>query len=475
MPATLASKPDDADVRAVVIPAGLFSVPDRRQPLDLLQRVRTVSRRAMSGCLATLLVCCCVVSGAATLADESPTVKELDDQETLAALKLLSEKATANFANLSLLEATYALDDHYRIHPEALKAMKQNPPEEPGPWDRNDLGVVTLRYDAADRSIFSDISVSQSALVRDSQWNEINFPLPLPAAQRNILTPSHYYYFRYADRYSDFQEVPAMKGQVGRVAFREPIEEAARHRLGASIDPRDLFGYSGRTWSEQLDGLASLLEADLRGEIKKPEGVASRVVTVRSIGEGTSHVYRVAFKMWKSTAGKGAGGIDFVLRFPAASSYMCESMTAINEEGHDVEQCAWQTKDVGGVLVPEKAIRTVIDPKTHKPISSRVLALTSIRVNEQCDGTAIDVKMLGLDDGERVLDRVEETCFLFKGGQLVEPVSFHAPAASNRPSETETGQSTGGSNNRMMTMGIANAVIIALLFAVMRRRGGQTG
>lgn len=363
-----------------------------------------------------------------SLAQDRASVRELSDTEALSVLDELATIAANNYSKLVTLRAEYNIEDRVILREEMLKKLQYEVPAAPGPWERSDTGVVTVRFDAVKDSIFTEIQMKQSILSKDAHGNTMDHKLPVTTPERAIVTPSHFYYFRFDEQYGDFREVPAMQGQIGRVAFRDPVEEADRRRHASVVDPRDFFGYAGVLWADHLRMIAELLRKERDGTVGKPEGAPDRVISVRSIGEAEGHVYRVAFTMWKSIAGAGSGGARFELRFPKTSGYLCGSSGGSLENAGYFQMAGWEYKDVEGVKIPSKIVRTAMNPKDGSVTNNRVLVLKACQVNDGLRDADIGLEALGLKDGERLLDRVEEVCYKYRGGRLINAVSFHARA-----------------------------------------------
>ena len=105
------------------------------------------------------------------------------------------------------------------------------------------LRDIDFKYDAREESIHTSVEMKRSHFILDGEGNAIDVPLPATIPQTSIVTPSHFYYYQPTLNFTDFKDVPAIRGRVGPVAFREPVELAEKQRSSTVVDPRDLFAY----------------------------------------------------------------------------------------------------------------------------------------------------------------------------------------------------------------------------------------
>jgi hypothetical protein len=375
--------------------------------------------------IAPTIIAFALLPGSGGQDEGQAALRDLPADEALSVIEMLAKQTLENYSRLVSFEAEYAIEDKSIVREDKLRALRYDVPEVPGPWRERDTGIVKLRFDAVKDSIFSEIEMHQCVLDQDANGQSMDHALPLTEAQRAIVTPSHFYYFRYNSRYGDFREIPAISGKVGRVAMRKPLEEADRQAHATVVDPRDFFGYSDFFWND-LERIADVLRKDREGNLTKPAGVTDPVVRVQSFGEGGGQEYRVAVTLWRSTEGKGTGRIRLVLRFAKNVGYNCTSVGVVGEQGADVEMNGWVYTVIKGIFVPSKMSRVLLDPTNGRPTNGRVLVLNSCKVNEGIEEADLGLPALGLRNGERVMDYVDEVCYEYKDGKLDNPVSFGA-------------------------------------------------
>jgi len=395
-------------------------------------RVRVLNARTSATVIAIGVLFAVAGQGQAQAA-----ARNLPTDEALSVLAMLAKQTLENYSKLATFDAEYAIEDVSIMQEDKLKTLRYKVPDVPGPWRERDTGIVRLKLDAVKDSLFTEIQMRECVLDQDANGKPMNHPIPLTEAQRAIVSPAHFYYFQYNAQYGDFREVPALTGKVGRAAMRKPLEEAQRQGHATVVDPRDFFGYAGFFW-KQLEAIQDTLRKDTEGKVKRPAGATGPVITVESFGDGAGQEYRVALTLWRSLEGSGAGKIRILFRFAKRVGYNCESVGVSGETGADVEMTGWEYTTVKDIFIPSKISRVVLDPKKGQPKSRRGLVLKSCKVNEGIGDAELSLAALGLKDGERVLDYVDEVCYEYKDGGLVNPVSFDAPPLDSqaRPAST---------------------------------------
>ncbi len=147
------------------------------------------------------------------------------------------------------------------------------------------------------------------------------------------------------------------------------------------------------------------------------------------------------------------------LRFDGRVGFNITSDVAKEGNGRTPIWTHWEYAEYDGVFVPKAIIRVVAHEDGQHLAFQRNLELQTCKVNGPLHPDGFSYKRLGLKDGERVVDRIENKLYLLDKDQLVaaeqyEPLKQQAP----------------GSNRWKIILGL-NIVILLAIFAYWLIRG----
>ncbi len=83
------------------------------------------------------------------------------------------------------------------------------------------------------------------------------------------------------------------------------------------------------------------------------------------------------------------------------------------------EAWIWEYEDKNGVFIPSKFIKTISDSGNRE--FERGFDLVESELNHQIDEVTFSYGSLGLGNGDRVVDRLQEKVYVLKDGTPVEP------------------------------------------------------
>lgn len=241
---------------------------------------------------------------------------------------------------------------------------------------------------------------------------EIDGRPPIPAKshmhERSIVTPEHYVHLE-PDRSHDngtFMGLEDWKVRTGRVAFRDPAEEGRNEMFGQVIDPRKFMWIGGKEpWGDYLATWATLL--------RKPDTSDAVIRTFSVARDGTKEP--PAFRVW-------IGGHQEIV-FDGAVSFNPVSLVQYepNSDKKLVSRWKWEYRKQAGVYVPALMRLINYTPDGKSVRSDWTWTLLESRVNEPIAPSVFSYRQLGLKDGERVIDRIENVGYVYRDGKLTEP------------------------------------------------------
>lgn len=271
---------------------------------------------------------------------------------------------------------------------------------------------------------------------------------------RSVATAEHYVHFYPEEVWTGFSAVAEHHdAQQKRAAFRDPIEKAKKKESAELMNPCDFFGFDYLT--KFWEGLDLYIRA-LRGETTQEEKrLASEMMVVSKAIHNGEPWYRLKSKLsnfysnsvWSAAA--GFNPVHYVLSKDEAGTEI-------------VKMLSWQWAQADGIYVPAMVSRTMQNDEGILTYQ-RDVELTECVLNAPLDEHQFDYQGLGLKDGELVMDRIEEVCYIMRDGQPVKLAAFGEQYVP--PGEAELR----ASSTRWLFLG-GNVVLIALIVALIWRK-----
>ena len=208
----------------------------------------------------------------------------------------------------------------------------------------------------------------------------------------------------------------------GRVAFKDPRSYVDGGAWGDVIDPRNYFAVSSmRTvWEDfrvHAEGMRRGTHSPGKTEIRERTGAA-----------GTTH--------WVTVYLGGRRGIPRmrkVYRLDPAVDLMpvvWQQHAELPGQGWVLQkEMTWDWVARGEIRIPSRITSTDVDERTGEVTFRRVLNFDDQTINESIDPDVFTVSGgLGLEEGENLVDRVEEKLLVMDGGEAV-AVPVDGPAS----------------------------------------------
>jgi len=233
-------------------------------------------------------------------------------------------------------------------------------------------------------------------------------------------------------------------GEAFRVLYREPSRAAEQYSHQGYVNPLTFFG-NGRPYWKMCAMLADALRGKLGAEVGE---YAKRNTTLRERGTGAGMEYVLirGFKLdgtakifFSSKAGFNVVSFEFQNQRRLRQS---ENYTFRKENGVfipcRVEFSMWEGNGGKG----SKAL----------PTQHRLFTLLKTQVNKPIDPVMFEVSSMGLREGDRVADLIEDRLEVFDGKHFVPaPESRHRPAPAAKHQDVGRQPST----NNMKQIGLA--------------------
>lgn len=242
---------------------------------------------------------------------------------------------------------------------------------------------------------------------------------PIPVEDRGvvdecfIITPEDCVLFQPSQGpaiYKVVQDHPDARDK--RAAFREARESDSVAFYARSGDPRLCFGLdnSGMKFWRYLDMYVESLEGKGRRGSEGAKLLRERLRFYQAAGPGGIW-YREDILMG------GAGG-DILARTiwsPEAGLYPVEFDACRNESGgRPVESTRWEFKKVDDIWIPTQFCKTAYEEGAVS--REDTLVISDNVINVPIPSSQFEYAALGLKDGDLVMDRIEDVCYIMRDG-----------------------------------------------------------
>lgn len=380
-----------------------------------------------------------VVHVGATGADSAraeETVRDLSVPEMTAALKMIAAQARTNYESIETWQGSYEFTDKFAIG---------DAPSAGSPTGGDDASSTTAGRRYSESAGVIDFSLDvlgnrlhvfyqprdgvDAATVDPPNDRDIPNLAKVQAEQsaaRNlrhssyhwILTAEHWLEFDpdgHRGQLKEYSPVEHLSESGGRVAYRRPAEEFARH--GRVVDFRTCFQSGQMFYWDVCELYAGTLEGG-RGEER--QRVASRYtsMTEHKGRNGVQYLLTIKFRDSSNAVPddqlrQSVTTFDSAVGFNATSRV--RSRAGVLEE---VQTCEF-TK-MSGVFVPSEYQLEVYDQEPdargrepgQAPRMTRNFVLTSATVNKPIDDSVFSIDQLGMKYGERLSDRIDERLYV---------------------------------------------------------------
>ncbi|MEX1229333.1 MAG: hypothetical protein WEB58_03780 [Planctomycetaceae bacterium] len=203
-----------------------------------------------------------------------------------------------------------------------------------------------------------------------------------------------------------FERPASEQSKSTRVVTREPPEHLTQIRnYSYAFDPTVMFEVGGWRIDTLIEGYSD--------DAVKP--ALKNIMNVKKSPNGDITVTRIY-----RTTNDGKVTTTNVIEFDSRFSFLPKRATMTSNERILLQQIDWQYETVNGVLVPKTY---VIQKRDFNGVFSlsRTCSFVDQKVNATLPADQFDVISLGLQDGDRIIDRIDERSFEIKNGK---PVPF---------------------------------------------------
>lgn len=411
---------------AVAHSTGLLPSVSVERVVIVLAAIREiVGCRGILGILLLIVVAClvgtkCQAEGLSQFGEEVYKFEPLPDPGEL--LQDIEVTCLANYSQIASWEGEYTFFENIRIVDNDGSEGKQfgvNESDSTGVFRKGVQGICRFAVDTVNDQLFVDwepqIAIIRSVPGGREVYRQMTGQPPLKRGdgrtasllrrRRSIVTSEHWLHSVPGKEYGRFLLEPEGVRHVGPAGFRDPSGDAGNYFWRDVVDVRLFFGVQGRTTWQMIHEVATTLSSD-----EHPEGID----VSRSPVDG-GEMLRIALTP------KTGGQLEMRVKLYLDSRVQWNLTRAIVDGPAESFQEAWiwEYEDKNGVFIPSKFIKTISDSGNRE--FERGFDLVESELNHQIDEVTFSYGSLGLGNGDRVVDRLQEKVYVLKDGTPVEP------------------------------------------------------
>ncbi len=241
-----------------------------------------------------------------------------------------------------------------------------------------------------------------------------------PVVVNTLVTPEGVYLFHPQDLFSEFagfERSTTLEMPKSRVVYLSAIDSFSQVRSqSVTLDPSCSLEIGGKRVDEWVSGAVELV----RGMI---DGVGGYEGAVKGCIDKNRGRLVLAVRRHRSGAPEKVSWTRIV--FDIQRSHLPLVLERVNEDGKLYHRMVWDYRqNEGGGFVPSRFADTTFNDGVIN--SSRQVEYLNSNINSIIEDGDFDLVTLGVENGDRILDQVQNELFVFKNGELT-PVPHGNP------------------------------------------------
>lgn len=350
---------------------------------------------------------------------------EIEGPEKLELLEMIVEKTKSNYEKIHTWEGEYTVKLVQKVSQEQVADLFNKPVDIPADASLKQKYTfdVTFALDIGHDSYYSDYKSRHTVFMDGASGKTFAYPDDNVKEVKSIITPEHYLHFRPFVEWPGFGFLPNHpQAQNKRAVFREPLENASKQSLGDLLDPRDFFGLSPlqKYWDE-LNMYAQALSGKAGDEMKQK---AKELLHAAKTELGNDTLYRVSITLMGADGNK----THSIMEFSSIGGFnpVRHRLSKSNNGSQPLNSTTWNWKRFEDILLPERVVQTHYSREDGSRIYHREVQLTKVSLNQVLPPDTFTYLGLGLNNGELIVDNINQVVELMKDGKPVELAAFDA-------------------------------------------------
>jgi len=198
-----------------------------------------------------------------------------------------------------------------------------------------------------------------------------------------------------------------------KAAFRMPVEKAKGEQWGNVRDPRKYFSQGARTTSENLYAIRSVVTNDVNSAIGSHFDIS---ITEEKASDRTKYTIQNRIR---SLIKKD---IDIIMTLDSSVGFNLTSRKVVDSSGKTLQTLNFAYEEIKGVYLPKSIHFVIFSPFQQKLFDSRITFTKSILNvwNESIPTETFTYKNLGLQNGDKFIDKIQDKEYTYQDGNLIE-------------------------------------------------------
>jgi hypothetical protein len=336
-----------------------------------------------------------------------PEAKYVEFLETAAAL------TKANYENISTWQGEFRIEEdnyYYGEQCRHLPIAPNDPAIDSNSIRRSVTGFVKFVTDIPNNKLYTELVpiVKYRALdldkdiVMNTRYSTI----------RSIVTSDEYLSYEPNHIYASDTVIDGKWQPHSRAAFRRSVKEASKEQWGEVRDPSKYFFQDNRATWDNLYALRSVLTGDVNSVIASHIHIS---ITEEKATEGTKY----HIKSQLSTPTNKDASIDIIMTLDSSVGFNLTSRKVVDRTGKTLQTLDLTYEEINGLYLPKSVHFVTFSPSGQKPFDSQITFTKSI-LNMPIPAETFTYKNLGLEDGNKFIDKILDKEYIYQGQTLIE-------------------------------------------------------
>ncbi len=343
--------------------------------------------------------------GATPSAQDAPAASLIEDarrnkKRYVATMRMLEAKLRANYEKIKTWSGTYELKEGQGERSSKLWTARK----------------VLVRYaiDVRNDRLFTNYEAPTTEDVTNLETKKTRqVQMPFPFRERYVLTKEHWLTSTPAPE-KNATRLRLTRGKGVNSAFRRNPKEADGYLDYSSVvDPRRFYGESRITFWDSLRMDADWLAAG------KP--LPMKIIENRS----KSGVIYSRIQEFRPSGAEGKEDPTVMVSlFDPAVGYQVTSVRLTGPNGNTEREAEWKYAQVSGVYIPQRYHLRKYDLESGKLELEREFTSVDLKLNQPIDEDQFDWHALGLQEGDQILDQIENATFRYHEGKVIPAAQY---------------------------------------------------
>jgi len=365
------------------------------------------------------IVCLCHSTCSLTFGAE-PAWEPLGREDEISALELISARIQENHTRFHTWSGSYTVEEVMLVKGATAENLAtklgRDVVVEGAKFLKIERGRCEFAVDVRTDALYSSLKVDgPPKMINVYTGYEAEIDLT-PTHQRSILTPEHFLSFNPDRMHGPLKEFPAYShgdaAKSGRTAFRTRAVEGKAALNTVVVDPRTfLFEYPSK---DSAGRFAKMLKSGDQQDIERSQATEFQVFHAEVDG---ATLFKVSYH--SPTPDKTDILVERIYSEAAGYNPLEERLSQLPDRALR-QRFEWDYVNTDDIYVPKMHRRQFASLEGPDRFD-RTYRLVEAKVNQPIDPSTFTPAQLGLEEGDRLVDQIEQKFSIYHGEALVAP------------------------------------------------------